>query len=235
MPARRRTTPQRDKPPDAAALSTSIEDYIKAIYMLETEGRPATTKRIATLLGVRMASVTGMIKHLAAEGYVRYRPYRGVTLTETGKHVALRILRRHRIIELFLVQTLGLQWDEVHEDAEILEHAVSDRLIERIYEFLGRPRFDPHGAPIPTRDGRVRAQATTSLVEYPPGRRARIARVSDADPALLRFLTRQGLQIGTVVTVADREEFSGALTLRVGRRQIMISPEAARRIAVTPA
>jgi DtxR family Mn-dependent transcriptional regulator len=129
--------------------STSIEDYIKAIYRLETENEAATTQRIARQLGVRMASVTGMVKHLAAEGYLRHKPYYGVKLTEKGRHVALNVIRRHRLIELFLHQTLGVDCDDVHDDAEVLEHAVSDRLIERIYEFLGRPTLDPHGAPIP--------------------------------------------------------------------------------------
>jgi len=134
-------------------LSTSIEDYIKAIFALEAEGRPATTKKIAQRLGVKMASVTGMIKHLAAEGYVRHTPYRGALMTDKGRTVAIEMVRRHRLIELFLAQTLGLSWDEVDADAEVLEHAVSDRLIERIYDFLGRPEFAPHGSPIPGRDG----------------------------------------------------------------------------------
>lgn len=136
--------------------STSIEDYIKAIYRLESGGEAATTQHIAKRLGVRMASVTGMIKHLAAEGYLRHRPYYGVKLTEKGRRVALNVIRRHRLIETFLHQTLGLPWDEVHDDAEVLEHAVSDRLIERIYVYLGRPAFDPHGAPIPKLDEKKR-------------------------------------------------------------------------------
>lgn len=213
-------------------LSTSIEDYIKAIHALEIEDQKASTKRLAQRLGVKMASVTGMVKHLAAEGYARHTPYYGVKLTEKGKRVAITMIRRHRLIELFLSQTLGLPWDELHDDAEVLEHAVSDRLIERIYEVLGCPEFDPHGSPIPARDGSLPERECRPLSELAVGERARVVEVSDRDPEFLRYLTSLGLCIGSDIEIFDRAPFGGPITLRVGASQIAVGPEAGGRIRV---
>ncbi len=212
--------------------STSIEDYIKTIYRLESEHQRATTQRIAEQMGVRMASVTGMVKHLAAEGYLRHKPYHGVRLTDKGREVALTMIRRHRLIELFLHRTLGLNWDQVHDDAEVLEHAVSDRLIERIYTFLGKPEFDPHGAPIPRDDGSFEPLSGTALSEVGAGSDGRILHVSDQDPEFLRYLTGLGLKLNSRFTVAEKAPFGGPMTLRVGRRSVVIGMEAARRILV---
>lgn len=214
-------------------LSTSIEDYIKAIYSLETDERKASTKRIAQRLGVKMASVTGMVKHLAAEGYVKHTPYRGVQMTAKGRGVALKTIRRHRIIELFLAQTLGLTWDEVDADAEVLEHAVSDRLVERMYEHLGRPAFDPHGAPIPATDGSVPVRQGAPLTELKEGDRGRIVEVSDRDAEFLRYMTSLKLGIGSEVTVVEVAPFNGPVTLKVDSRSIAIGREACSRIRVT--
>lgn len=213
-------------------LSTSIEDYIKAIYALEVEDRKATTKRIALRLGVKMASVTGMVKHLAAEGYVRHIPYRGVQMTEKGRRVAFRLIRRHRLIELFLSRTLGLSWDEVDADADVLEHAVSDRLIERIYQYLGCPKFDPHGAPIPVKDGSLPPQRGVPLDQLDEGDRGRVVEVSDSDPAFLRYLTKLHLHIGSEVHVRQRAPFGGPITLRVGPGSVALGTEACSRIRV---
>lgn len=213
-------------------LSRSIEDYIKAIHTLEGESHKATTKRIAERLAVKMASVTGMIKHLAAEGYARHTPYYGVKLTERGRRVAINMIRRHRLIELFLSTTLGLTWDEVDADAEVLEHAVSDRLIERIFEYLDRPEFDPHGAPIPAKDGSVPPRQGTPLNELREGDRGRIVEVSDRDPEVLRYLTKLRLNIGTTVTVCERAPFDGPITLRVASRSIPIGADVCKRIRV---
>ena len=212
--------------------SRSIEDYIKTIYRLEQDHERATTQRIALQLKVRMASVTGMIKHLAAEGYLKHKPYYGVKLTEKGRRLALTMIRRHRLIELFLHQTLGLDWDEVHDDAEILEHAMSDRLIERIYGFLGQPEFDPHGAPIPGVDGTYQPLRGRSLDQCPAGTRGRILHVSDDDPEFLRYLTRIGVKIGSPFKVIEKAPFDGPITLAEGRRRIVLGTEAARRILV---
>jgi DtxR family Mn-dependent transcriptional regulator len=213
-------------------LSTSIEDYIKAIYSLELEEHRATTKRIADRLGVKMASVTGMVKHIAAEGYARHKPYYGVQLTERGKRIALDMIRRHRLIELFLSKTLGLGWDEVDADAEVLEHAVGDRLIERIYDFLGQPEFDPHGAPIPALDGTVAPHPGVPLSELSLGERGRVVEVSDDDPEFLRYLTKMRIKIGSRICVIERAPFGGPVVLDLGAARISIGPEACGRIRV---
>lgn len=213
-------------------LSTSIEDYVKAIYGLEIEDEKATTKRIAQRLGVKMASVTGMVKHLAAEGYIRHTPYYGAKMSEKGRRVAVDLIRRHRLIETFLCETLGLSWDEVDADAEVLEHAVSDRLIERIYEFLGQPEFDPHGSPIPRRDGSVPPARGRPLADMPAGSRGEVVEVSDQDPEFLRYLTGLGLQIGSEIHIRDRAPFGGPITIQLDTTTVALGPDAAKRIRV---
>jgi DtxR family Mn-dependent transcriptional regulator len=215
-----------------ATLTASIEDYIKAIYALEAEHERATTQRIAQRLDVRMASVTGMVKHLAAEGYLRHKPYHGVRLTEKGRAVALNLLRRHRLIELFLVKTLGLSWDAVDADADVLEHAVSDTLIERIYEYLGQPEFDPHGAPIPKKDGSLPTATGVSLDRVPVGVSATVLEVSDRDADFLRYLTELGIKLGSRIRITDTAPFDGPITLALRKRRFAIGAEAARRIRV---
>jgi DtxR family Mn-dependent transcriptional regulator len=190
-------------------LSRNIEDYIKTIYSLEEDHERASTKRIAERLHVTMASATGMVKHLASEGYVEHRPYYGAVLTAEGKRIALGLIRRHRIIELFLQRTLSLTWDEVHEDAEVLEHAISDRLLDRMDEYLGHPEFDPHGSPIPAKDGTIRPPAGLPLTELPPGTRAVVVEVYDRDADLLRHLTSLRIEIGSKITVLEDGGGSG--------------------------
>ena len=199
-------------------VSASIEDYIKTIYSLESDGQAASTKRIAQRLKVKMASVTGMIKHLASEGLVKHKPYYGVRLTDRGRQLAVRTIRRHRLLELFLVKTLGMTWDQVDEDAEVLEHAVSDRLIERIYEHLGRPEFDPHGSPIPDETGAMPSQEGVSLDQYPAGQRGAVLRVSDRDSEFLRYLTTLGLKIGSRFRLTANDSMGGLVTLKLGSR-----------------
>jgi DtxR family transcriptional regulator, Mn-dependent transcriptional regulator len=215
-------------------LSASIEDYIKAIYALEAEHARATTKEIAERLEVKMASVTGMMKHLAAEGYVKHTPYKGVQLTAQGRQVALGMIRRHRLIELFLSQTLGLSWDAVHADAEQLEHVVSDHLVERMYDYLGRPEFDPHGSPIPAKDGTIAPPRGVRLDKMDVGALGEIVEVSDRDPSFLRYLTDLGLGIGTKFEIKDRAPFNGPIQLAVGQRQVAIGHEAGSRIRAAP-
>lgn len=213
-------------------LSASIEDYIKAIYALEVEHKKATTKGIAERLGVQMASVSGMVKHLAAEGYVQHVPYHGVQMTEAGRRIALGTIRRHRIIELFLVQTLGLAWDEVDADAEVLEHAVSDRLVERMYEYLGCPGFDPHGAPIPGKDGSVPPRRGVPLNQLAEGDGGSVVEVSDRDPEFLRYLTKLNLGIGSAIKVRECAPFEGPVTLELDDGTVAIGREACSRIRV---
>lgn len=213
-------------------LSTSIEDYIKAIYALEVDDQKATTKRIAQNLGVKMASVTGMVKHLAAEGYVRHTPYYGVKITDKGRHVAVKMIRRHRIIELFLSKTLDLMWDEVDADAEVLEHAVSDRLIERIYVFLGCPEFDPHGAPIPGHGQSLPPRRGVPLDQLPEGTRGCVVEVSDRDPEFLRYLTKLKVEIGSEIRVRERAPFDGPVSLELDTNTVVLGREACSRIRV---
>lgn len=213
-------------------LSVSIEDYIKAIYALEIDDGKASTKAISERLGVKMASVTGMLKHLASEGYLRHTPYHGVKMTDKGRRVAVKMIRRHRLIEQFLHKTLGLSWDEVDADAEVLEHATSDRLIERIYEYLGCPEFDPHGSPIPKHDGDLPWRRGVPLSEFEQGQRGTVVEVWDGDPEFLRYLTKLKLAIGSKIRVRELAPFGGPITLDIGSRSVSIGIEAARRIRV---
>ncbi|HOQ85239.1 MAG TPA: metal-dependent transcriptional regulator [Phycisphaerae bacterium] len=223
-------------PPDnlrSDRASASVEDYIKAVYRLQAEHGRATTRDLSQALGVQMASVTGMMKQLHAAGYVDHKPYQGVELTPSGETLALRVLRRHRLLELFLHRTLGIAWDEVHEDAERLEHAVSERLIAKIDAFLGEPVFDPHGAPIPQSDGTVPELQGRLLSDCPPGHCGQVLQVSDKDPALLRHLADLGIRIGLQVRVLDQAPFGGPVRLQAAGRQIDLGRQAAERVLVS--
>jgi DtxR family transcriptional regulator, Mn-dependent transcriptional regulator len=201
---------------DPQRFSRSTEDYLKAIYRLEEDAGGAQTSAIAEVLDIAPPSVSGMIKRLSEAGLLRHEPYRGVRLTTAGREAALRMLRRHRIIETYLIEKLGYGWENVHDEAERLEHAVSDRLIESMALALGNPRYDPHGAPIPTVDGHVEAQQLVPMTEIPVGREGELRTVSDKDPERLRFLESLGLKPGVRFTVVGRQPFNGPLTLRIG-------------------
>ncbi len=177
-------------------LSRSVEDYLKAIYTISTADRPAATSAIADALDVQPASVTGMVKRLAESGLVEHAPYRGVLLTETGSRQALQIIRRHRIIETYLYLRLGYSWDDVHAEAERLEHAASDDLIDRMADSLKNPSYDPHGSPIPTRSGEIEDKASTTLDTVPEGATVQIYQVVDEDPQRLRTMEAKGLLPG---------------------------------------
>lgn len=200
--------------PVAEPLTRSAEDYLKAIYTL-SGGSPASTNQIAQRLELAPASVSGMIRRLSDQGLLDHEPYRGVVLTESGRQVALRMLRRHRLIEAYLVAFLGYRWDNVHEEAERLEHAVSDDLVERLAEALGNPRFDPHGDPIPDSDGAMHELVYTPLSGLPEGEIAELRRADTNDDARLRYLAQAGLVPGARVTVVNREPFEGPVTVRV--------------------
>jgi DtxR family transcriptional regulator, Mn-dependent transcriptional regulator len=193
----------------------AVEDYAKAIYKLEERDGRVSTAALAVRLGVTAGSVSAMLHKLDELGYVRHVRYQGVQLTEPGRRLALAVLRRHRLLELFLVRALGLGWDRVHEEAEILEHALSADLEDAIAAWLGNPVRDPHGDPIPTRDGRVVEEPTTGLASLTPGRTAELVRVSDFDPAVLRHLDQRGIALGDRVEVLGREPFGGSFTVRV--------------------
>ena len=202
-------------PLSRSALTPSVEDYLKAIYRLSAEDRPASTNEIAHLLELSAASVSGMVKRLSEQGLLEHVPYKGTQLTPEGRKAALRMVRRHRLIESYLVKFLDYSWDTVHEEAERLEHAVSDTLVERMASALGHPSVDPHGDPIPDQDGSVREDAYAPLSSIPAGKTVEILRVAEHAPERLRFLATLGLRPGVVLTVVDRQPFDGPVTVLV--------------------
>ncbi len=196
-------------------LTRSVEDYLKAIYRLSPRGRAAATSEIAQRLELSPASVSGMVKRLSEQGLLEHVPYKGVQLTPEGRRAALRMLRRHRLIEAYLVAFLGYTWDTVHAEAERLEHAVSDTLVDRMAAVLGHPAVDPHGDPIPTSEGDILELATTPLSEVPTGATAEICQVEEGQPDRLRYIASIGLRPGVQVTVVDRQPFQGPITIAV--------------------
>jgi DtxR family Mn-dependent transcriptional regulator len=211
-------------------LTRSVEDYLKAIYHLAPGEEPASTNQIAERLGLSAASVSGMIKRLADAGLLEHVPYRGVVLTPAGRRSALRMVRRHRMIEAYLVGFLGYSWDTVHDEAERLEHAVSDLLVERMGAALGHPRFDPHGDPIPAPDGSIEESPYTSLTEIPAGETVEIRRVDTSQGERLRYLEDHGLVPGSRVRVTAHHPFSGPVVLQVGEDEQVIGHELAEQI-----
>ncbi len=199
-------------------LSRSVEDYLKAIYTLSTqgEGGAAATSAIARALDIQPASVTGMVKRLSEAGLVEHIPYRGVRLSDLGRTEALKVLRRHRILETYLSERLGFAWEEVHSEAERLEHSASDRLIESMATALQNPSHDPHGSPIPTRGGEIEAFEYLTLAEVPLGVRLEVKEVPDADSDHLLNLEAWGLVPGAEVTVVLRERLGGPIEVCVG-------------------
>jgi DtxR family Mn-dependent transcriptional regulator len=220
--------------PASSGLSRSIEDYLKGVYELGGESAPVQTSAIAELLEVSPASVSGMLKRLAEAGLLEHERYQGVVLTDEGRRTAVRVVRRHRVLESYLVTMLGYDWDSVHEEAERLEHAVSDRLIERMAQALGNPAYDPHGAPIPTSAGDVEELNAVPLADVRVGAVAQLRVVSDKDPERLRYLRSLGLEVGTTFEVVDRQPFDGPVTIRVsGRKPLVLGNELARALGCT--
>jgi DtxR family transcriptional regulator, Mn-dependent transcriptional regulator len=219
---------------DVDHLTGPVEDYLKAIYELERGGEPAATNDLATHLSVAPASVTGMVRRLAEQGLLTHERYRGVRLTVHGRLGALRILRRHRVIEAYLVKALGYGWDEVHDEAEKLEHAASNDLVDRMAKAIGEPATDPHGAPIPSRGGSVKEAQYRALSELEPGMVADVMQVEDEDPELLRYLTELAITPGSMVRILDRAPFGGPITVQVDKRSRQIGPALATRVLVRP-
>jgi DtxR family Mn-dependent transcriptional regulator len=213
-----------------------VQDYAKAIYTLERRAsRPVTTNALAARLGVTAASASGLVKRLSDLGLAAHEPYRGVWLTEAGRRVALEVIRHHRLLELYLVEDLGLPWDRVHAEAEVLEHVLSEELEELIAAKLGDPTHDPHGDPIPTRDLIIEEEATESLESLPAGACGVFARVSDSDPEMLRYLAARGIAPGESLEVVERQPFGGPLFVRFGDQLHPLGGELAKamRVAVT--
>lgn len=214
--------------------TASVEDYLKAIFARQGDGEERVkTKEIADDLEISLPSVSGMIKALSQDGLVDYQPYRGVRLTESGRRAALKVIRNHRLIEVFLVQTLDYSWDEVHDEADRLEHVVSDLLVERIDAYLNFPRFDPHGDPIPTATGELSRREMTNLSQATVGMNVKVERVLDQTPEVLRYLDRIGLRPGASVTVQEVLSFDGQMFLVVEAAQVTISQRLAGKILVS--
>jgi DtxR family transcriptional regulator, Mn-dependent transcriptional regulator len=212
----------------------AIEDYLKTIYMLAETESPVSTSRIAEARAVKPASATNMIQRLDKLNLVHYEKHYGVTLTETGEKIALEVIRHHRLIELYLIEALGFSWDEVHEQADVLEHVISEKLEERIAAALGHPTLDPHGDPIPAKDGTMIRVDTQPLSSFSAGSMVYVARiVDDADSERLRYLGQLGLTPGTAVRVVRREPFEGPVTIVIGEESAVIGYTLAQSIMAT--
>ena len=197
-------------------ITSGVQDYVKAIYELQHVEAPVSNGRLATFFGFSAPAITEMVKKLEALNLVDYQAHKGVTLTDFGEKVALEMLRHHRLLELYLVEALGMSWDEVHAEAEILEHVLSETLEDRIAAYLGDPQFDPHGAPIPARDGTLPERSAYLLASLEEGQSASIVEVDDRDAERLRYVANLGLLPSTPIQVLKKAPFDGPLTLLVG-------------------
>jgi DtxR family Mn-dependent transcriptional regulator len=216
-----------------ASISASIQDYAKAVYALESrEGAAVSTNDLAARLGVTPASVSGMVRKLSELGVVEHEPYRGVHLTAQGRRVALEVLRHHRLLEAFLAEELGMPWDRVHAEAEVLEHVLSEELEQLIAARLGNPTVDPHGDPIPTAAFEIEERDTRSLDDVPAGGAGRFVRVSDSDPEMLSYLADRGIALGERLEVTGRQPFGGPVFVRCGARELPLGGGLARAMRI---
>lgn len=224
----------RSRHDSSVAGSEAIEDYAKALHSLQerTPAEAVSTSALAERLGVSPGSVTAMLKRMAEQGLVSHEPYHGARLTSKGRRVALEVIRHHRLLEAYLSEVLGMPWDQVHSEAEVLEHYISEDLEERIAAALGNPDRDPHGDPIPTRELSLEVEATTALSALEVGDRGIVARVSDSDPAMLRHLADCGIRPGAEVEMGDRGPFGGSLSVVADGKPQSIGPHLADRVLV---
>ena len=213
-------------------LTHAAEDYLKSIYKLQEKGGKVSTGILAAYLNVKPASATGMIKKLKTMNLVSHERYQGVTLTDAGKAIALEIIRHHRLLELYLFKALGVPWDSVHEEAERLEHVISEDMEARMDEFLGYPTADPHGAPIPDKNGVVVQTQYIPMTDLQDGQSCIVAEVSDTDPALLRHLGSFNLYPGTAFQVKEVAPFEGPFTIDIAGKQVVIGREVAKHVFV---
>lgn len=211
-------------------LSQSIEDYLKVIYVLEEEGETASTTNIANAMKVSSASVTNMLKRLAGMKLLEHQSYKGATLTPAGKKIALEVLRHHRLLELYLKEMMGYSWDEVHDEAEKLEHHISEQFEDRIAELLNHPTHDPHGDPIPSKDGVVPEMATLSILEADENKPYIIGRVKDQDPELLRYLEKLGVIPGVRIKILEKAPFNGPVTILLEDKEEVIGSNIAGEV-----
>lgn len=212
------------------SLSQSVEDYLKVIYVLETEGESASTTNIAEMLNVSSASVTNMLKRLSGMNFIDHQSYKGATLTDAGRKIALEILRHHRLLELYLKEVMGYSWDEVHDEAEKLEHHISEQFEDKIAELLDHPTHDPHGDPIPTKDGVMPDMASLSVCDAEEETSYLIGRVKDQDPELLRYLEKTGVIPGVKLTILEKAPFEGPITVLLENEEKTLGYSIARQI-----
>ncbi|HEU0165235.1 MAG TPA: metal-dependent transcriptional regulator, partial [Thermomicrobiales bacterium] len=215
---------------ETVRVSQAMEDYLKAAYRLEQEGGPVSTQRLADELGISGPSVTNMVKRLDELKLLKHSRYHGVTLTPSGQHVALEVIRHHRLLELYLAEALGFDWDEVHAEAERLEHHVSEELERRMEKALGYPQFDPHGDPIPSRTGTFPEVDDIALPDVPAGKSAQVSRVSDRDPDHLRHLASLGVKPGVTLDVIEHLPFDGPIRVTVDGVEQLLSLTVARGV-----
>jgi len=213
-------------------LSEAVQDYLKTIYKLQEQGGAVSTSALAEAMGVAAASATGMVKKLAGLKLARHNPYQGVILTKAGEKMALEVIRHHRLLELYLAEALGYSWDKVHEEAERLEHVISEEFEEKIFEALGRPTRDPHGDPIPTKDGTLVAGSHERLSDMEPGATGVIRRVSDRNAEMLRYLALRGLVPDATVQVVEKAPFNGPITVKTGETAHVLGRDLASHIHV---
>jgi DtxR family Mn-dependent transcriptional regulator len=214
-------------------LSQAVEDYLKAIFKLETPEKGVATTRLAEAMEVSSASTTNMIKRLAKMGLVDYQSYKGARLTEAGRKIALEIIRHHRLLELYLMEIMGYSWDEVHDEAEKLEHHISEQFEDKIAELLGDPTHDPHGDPIPTKDGIMPEMQEQPLVQAEENHSYIIGRVKNQDPERLRYLEKEGLLPGIHLKVKEKAPFNGPLTLLIEGKEKVVGRDLATTIFIT--
>ena len=215
-------------------VTNAVEDYLAIIYKLLSEGEQPSTTSIAEKLGVSKASVTDMFKKLAKASLIVHEPYKIVKLTKAGEKIALEVIRHHRLVELYLQEAMGVSWDKVHDEADKWEHILSEDLEDRIVEMLGNPTHDPHGAPIPTKDGHVQDEKFSPLSEAQEGEKLLVRLVEDSDPDKLRYLADRGIYPKTVIKVKEVQPFEGPLTLDVNGDLQIIGHEVSRIVYVSP-
>ena len=215
-------------------ITHAMEDYLKTVYLLQEGQEKVSTSAIAQQMEVSAASVTGMIRKLATMGLLNYTSYQGVELTEGGQKIAQEIIRHHRLLELYLVEIMGFTWDKVHDEADKLEHVISEEFEERMSEALGHPTTDPHGHAIPAKDGAIQEVAYETLTEVDAGSSATVQHVNDNDPEMLRYLDQLGILPGTLVHVVAKEPFNGPLRLRIDQTEHFVGLEVAGNVFVSP-
>jgi len=211
-------------------LSQSVEDYLKAIYLLEIDGEAATTNNIADALSVSSASVTNMFKKLAKLKLINHKSYRGAELTKAGEKIALEVIRHHRLLELYLKEMMGYSWDQVHDEAEKLEHHISEQFEDKIAELLNDPTHDPHGDPIPSKDGVVPEMASLALTDAEENQSYLVGRVKDQDPELLRYLEKSGIIPGVKVTILEKAPFDGPVKIQLEDQETTIGNSVAKDV-----